>query len=147
MKKLLLSCALLLLVCSAHAQAPTSQEEYNYATKGLLIQRNSGLDMKAGYELLNPLKCTYGTFTIVVEDLTRKADGSLACAIVEVSSTNHNYASGPIYLCIPTPKATPALLNLSVQAMQPFAPDFQRAVNYALASRVAQVASANYAKK
>lgn len=147
MKKNLLSSALLLLLYSAHAQTPTSQEEYNYATKGLLIQRNSGLDMKAGYELVNPLKCTYGTFTIVIEDLTRKADSSLACTIVEVSSTNYHYAAGPIYLCIPTLKTPQALLSQSTQAMQAYASDFQRAVNYALATRVAQVTSASYAKK
>ena len=33
--------------------APTSEEEYNYLTKGYKVQIESGLDMKKGYALHN----------------------------------------------------------------------------------------------
>lgn len=56
MKKLLL---LLLFAipsfCNAQVSAnnliSTTQEEYNYLTRGLKIQKESGLDVKAGYEI------------------------------------------------------------------------------------------------
>ena len=33
--------------------APTTEEEYNYLTKGYKIQVESGLDMKKGYSLID----------------------------------------------------------------------------------------------
>lgn len=147
MKTLLVSLALLTTTFLAKAQAPTTQEEYNYATKGLKIQRASGLDIKVGYDLMNSTQYKFGTFTITIEDLMRKADGSLACTVVEVSSTHYNYAGEMIYLCIPNPKTVNDVSTQASQAPQFYAVDFQKAVNFALASRVAYITNSFYNKK
>jgi hypothetical protein len=42
---------LVLFLFSLHSFSQTSTEEYNYVTKGLKIQMESGLDMKKGYVL------------------------------------------------------------------------------------------------
>ena len=49
MKKLFFT--LLLLLAVTFIKAQTTMEEYNYITKGYKVQVESGLDMKAGYEL------------------------------------------------------------------------------------------------
>ena len=49
MLKLILIVFLLFAVTTVPAQ--TTQEEYNYVTKGYNVQISSGLDMKKGYEL------------------------------------------------------------------------------------------------
>lgn len=46
--------SLLILLCVSYTlRAQTTDEEYNYVTKGLKIQMESGLDMKKGYEIVS----------------------------------------------------------------------------------------------
>ncbi|WBA43186.1 hypothetical protein [Hymenobacter canadensis] len=79
MKQLILAASLTFLSFTAFAQgkttsqllgAATSQEEYNYATKGLKTQRAQGLDLKAGYLISNKTSLPGGGgSTVTIEDL------------------------------------------------------------------------------
>jgi hypothetical protein len=51
MKTILIILFAFILSCSSTEQSGTTIEEYNYATNGLIIQLNSGLDVKKGYIL------------------------------------------------------------------------------------------------
>ncbi|WP_421799825.1 hypothetical protein [Haliscomenobacter sp.] len=42
---------ILIAFCSISFAQGTTQEEYNYVTKGYKIQQESGLDMKKGYSI------------------------------------------------------------------------------------------------
>jgi CCR4-NOT transcriptional regulation complex NOT5 subunit len=79
---------------------PTTEEEYNYATKGLGIQRASGLDMKAGYQLTNKTVFVEPSAGVMVqiEDLVRSADNSLACIVIRIEYLATKNVS---YLAIP----------------------------------------------
>lgn len=148
MKNILLGLALLSITTLAKAQAPTTQEEYNYATKGLKMQRGNGTDMKAGYSVVNSSTTTAGTYTVVVEDLLRKADNSLACTIIEVNNSTWANKPGPTYFCMPNPKAPQEMKNqywLAIQALSSI--DIHRAINYGLASRVVDMTNSYYGKK
>ena len=147
MKNILLGLALLATTIIAKAQAPTTQEEYNYATKGLKIQRASGLDMKAGYQIVNTTTTTAGAYTVVTEDLLRKSDNSLACTVVTIGTSS--WTDGPLYLCIPNPKSAAAINNLCWSSMQFTSNEMQKAMSLALAWRTALMTNNyyNYGKK
>lgn len=86
MKKLITSITALLLVALTFAQTATTQEEYNYVTKGIANSITNGLDIKKGYlidwkEDFSALDLTAG-FEVDLYNLIRKKDSSLACFIV-----------------------------------------------------------------
>lgn len=55
MKKItyLFSTIILAIIFTTQSYSQTTQEEYNYITKGYKVQVESGLDMKKGYELVD----------------------------------------------------------------------------------------------
>jgi hypothetical protein len=80
----------------------TTEEEFNYLTKGYKIQLESGLDMKKGYTIKD-----YGTWGTKYTDFERNAtfkglfrDGEdKPCAVLMIfKKTNNDYAE---YVCIP----------------------------------------------
>jgi hypothetical protein len=115
----------------------TTQEEYNYATKGLKVQRANGLDMKSGYTLSTPTTMKMGTYTVTIEDLVRKADGTVACSVLQVLNATWPPVQGYSYLCIPNPGSPGEIWTQYNQAQQQYSSlDIMRAVSYALSARL-----------
>jgi len=123
--------------------AGTTQEEYNYATKGLKIQRATGLDTKAGYVLTNPTSMHVGSFTVTLEDLLRSASGTVACTVLQVSDYPATAQGGTAYFCIPNPGSGGeiwAQFNQSQQVIS--SAGLLRAVTYSLAARLSAMTTA-----
>lgn len=102
MKRLLLLTAIVLMSVAGFSQ--TTQEEYNYATKGLKAQYANGLDMKQGYTLTEYLKtetgANYGGKPILsAYHLLKKNDK--ICAIIFVYGVSLTDQSSVFY-CIPS---------------------------------------------
>lgn len=98
MKKLLF----ILFFCgigSTYAQqVSTSEEEYNYLTKGYKIQLESGLDMKQGYILKTFSKSKVDAYNFEFSFL-QKISGTKNTAILILAKSN---VSGlTYYFCIP----------------------------------------------
>lgn len=98
------------------AQA-TSEEEYNYLTKGYAIQISSGLDMKKGYTMKD-----MGRWPVNFEGGIERAatfkglfrDGSSApCALLMIYKRMDN--STTEYFCIPTLDADKELWDRTLQ--------------------------------
>jgi hypothetical protein len=69
---------------------PTSEEEYNYLTKGYKVQTESGLDMNG--------EVTQGSYSFQFKGLVRETKNELAGILVVTKSS----ISGKVYyLCIP----------------------------------------------
>ena len=86
----------------------TTQEEYNYITKGYKVQTESGLDMKQGYSLirLGEWSLTSGVENreCVFQGLLR--DGQTKpCAIMMIYHRTDIPNGQTWYICIPTPNA------------------------------------------
>lgn len=103
MKKAIFLLTLFISV-SAFVKAQTTEEEYNYVTKGYKVQMESGLDMKKGYTLkdLGNWSLNFGS------DGTREAtfkglyrdNSDKPCAIMLIyTRPSTNYKE---YYCIPT---------------------------------------------
>jgi hypothetical protein len=77
----------------------TNQKEYNYLTSGLKIQRESGLDIIDGYELLEGGKVSLGDqYIFNFSNLIEKSTGNLkGISVVVLSGISKN----TYYLCIP----------------------------------------------
>jgi hypothetical protein len=122
--------------------APTTQEEYNYVTKGLLVQRSNGLASKAGYVLSNKTTLPVGHYLIQFEDLVRSATGTVACTVLQVSE-NPATPGMTVYFCIPNLSAPSDLWAQFNQAQQQITgPNIIHAVTYALALRVSALTTA-----
>lgn len=109
MKKLLLAGMLLFnLVIFAQATKDaaysateairTTDEEYNYLTKGLKLQLDSGLDTKKGYRLDAVYSREFNKFSFVVSNLVLVESSDLKAISVKIYSpiTSQTY-----YICIP----------------------------------------------
>lgn len=90
-------------VASCFGQAPavpgTTEEEFNYVTKGYKVQTESGLDMKKGYrfdELTKDIELDGFKFNL--KQLIREETNQLAALLVVVYSTN---SGKTYYLCVP----------------------------------------------
>ena len=103
MKKLILGLFLLLGVLHLNAQkiAPTTEEEYNYVTKGYRIQQESGLDDKRGYrwEDLTSHYTDNGIRTMKFKALYRIGE-SKPCAVLLIYKNLDTRDTE--YFCIPT---------------------------------------------
>jgi hypothetical protein len=94
---------MLSLISYVTVVAQTSQEEYNYLTKGYKVQIESGLDMKNGYSFTD-----IGEHYITTGSVIRKCNfkalfrlgDSKPCAILCIYTRSDN--SFVDYLCIPT---------------------------------------------
>ena len=121
----------------------TTQEEYNYATKGLKVQRANGLDMKVGYTLSTSTTMKMGTYTVTIEDLVRKSDGTVACCVMQVLNATWPPAQGASYFCIPNPGSSGEIWSQYNQAQQQYTSlDVMRAVSYALSARLSAMTAA-----
>ena len=91
----------------------TTEEEYNYLTKGLKIQRNSGLDMKKGYWLYGWGRWSTNTGTqervCTYEILCKESSADIASAILMHYQRVDISNGADDYVCIPTPSAPKAL--------------------------------------
>ena len=111
----------------------TNQKEYNYLTKGLKIERESGLDIIDGYRLIEGGKSVIGeydfNFSNLVEISTQNLKG--ISVVINSRSTKNTY-----YLCIPVNNTD--LLNQYVAYTYQFTPALAMAYSTALASKYSQ---------
>lgn len=118
---------------SSDPNSELTQEEYNYLTKGLRVQEESGLDMKKGYELkmLAYKKVNRYTFTskIFIETATNIVKG--ISVKIESGVTNKAY-----YLVIPSTvgKYTDEYNKLLMTFEQPMAQSYTIFLSDALRS-------------
>ena len=102
MKRLFLFIAIACFASFAKAQG-TTQEEYNYVSKGYKIQVESGLDMKKGYKIVETERMLDD---VQVKFLFRESDKTLAATIIvwHAKFFNKDY-----YVCLPNSKASKEL--------------------------------------
>jgi hypothetical protein len=102
MKKLLIILfafnSLLLFGQTANQVAPTTEEEYNYITKGYKVQIESGLDMKKGYKFQDEGTVSRGKCDFQFKLLIREVKNEIAGYLVIVHSRN---TGRTYYVCIP----------------------------------------------
>lgn len=93
MKKLLFIVSVFLISLSAKAQ--TTQEEYNYVTKGLRTTLEQGLDIKKGYSLnlIQEFEFSGSQYNFYTFD---RENGETACIIIIFNNGRNSYL-----LCIP----------------------------------------------
>jgi len=110
MKNLFSISCIVLSVVTAFSQ--TTLEEYSYLTKGYKIQVESGLDMKAGYEMhyAQTTVLRKSSFNRNVEfKYLYRAEEEYPCAILMIMErTDTDYKD---YLCIPTPNSSEPIWN------------------------------------
>ena len=93
-----------LIICKAQ----TTQEEYNYITKGYAVQIESGLDMKKGYTFVD-----YGKWGLTHGDEHRecifkglvRAGQVKPCAIMMIYRRTDVTNGVAWYICIPSPES------------------------------------------
>jgi len=116
MKKLFL---LLFILGSGFAYSQTTQDEYNYLTKGWLSMQQQGMGMKAGYATNDKGKYTleYGGYNLEVSvlNLTRTADNSNAGYIVMVHDTKKNNTQ---YFGVPSKNSDQGIWNQMIAAIR-----------------------------
>lgn len=108
--------------------APTTEEEYNYLTKGYKIQVESGLDMKKGYSLIDmgtyqlSFKGENGNYvrTVKFKGLLRDGDAN-NCAILCICERKDTGFKK--YICIPSNNASTKLWNKTSDEMDELAKD------------------------
>lgn len=105
MKKILL--LLIVLFVSTYTFCQTTEEEFNYVTKGLKIQVDAGLDMKKGYELKSIHIINSGQKRAEIGQLIRTGDKSIACYWIKFT----NFKT--YYFCLPHPDSKVAIINQS----------------------------------
>ena len=117
MKKLFL---LLFILGSgvAYSQS-TTQDEYNYMTKGWLTMQKQGLGMKAGYATADRGKyiLDYSGYNLEVSILclTRSADNTTAGFIVMVHDTKKNETQ---YFGVPAKGTEQAIWNQTISSIR-----------------------------
>ena len=105
MKKLLVLLigfnSLLLFGQTANQPAPTTEEEYNYLTKGYKVQIESGLDMKKGYEIVSIDTVSTKIATAELFTLNRIKDSKkeIAAYLIIYKRTSRTTE----YICVPNP--------------------------------------------
>ncbi|MCA1967230.1 MAG: hypothetical protein LDL23_11350 [Flavobacterium sp.] len=86
----------------------TTQEEYNYITKGYKVQLESGLDMKKGYSFkdMGNSTVTSGSEKRTTEFKALLKEGQSKPAAIMMIYKRTDIANGAvIYVCIPSPDA------------------------------------------
>jgi hypothetical protein len=108
---------LIIIACFAinFASAQTTLTEYNYLTKGLKIQIESGLDMKKGYTLSQVDKVETQKSVAVLFSLNRDAkDGKesvIAAYLIAYVETGQLDEGDLEYICIPHPSSEQDILD------------------------------------
>lgn len=77
---------------------PTTEEEYNYMTKGYKVQIENGLDMKKGYKITDLPENRIGQYSFAFKALVRVDSKEVAGIIVIAKS---NVSGKTYYLGIP----------------------------------------------
>lgn len=118
MKRILLLTVIVIMSITGYSQ--TTQEEYNYATKGLKAQYANGLDMKKGYTIELYYQSEKNSSNWLYSYYLLKKDGETKpVAIVLVSGESLNSA-GTMFFCIPSYDASPTLWKLFKESCAPF---------------------------
>ncbi len=116
MKKLFL---LLFILGTGLAYAQTTQDEYNYLTKGWLSMQQQGMGMKAGYATADKGKYVseYGGYNLEVSilNLTRTADNSNAGYIIMIHDTKKNNTQ---YFGVPTKNSDQGIWNQTLTSIR-----------------------------
>ncbi len=109
MKKVILIAFISTLAIGTKAQ--TTQEEYNYVTKGYKVQVESGLDMKKGYELkdIDHVQQAGSGGSIAREAwlkiLNRKSTSTIASYMIIYQRPGKEKE----YFCVPSPNSSQVL--------------------------------------
>ncbi len=77
---------------------PTTEEEYNYMTKGYKVQVESGLDMKKGYVMEDTSPIIRGNYEFTVKFLKRESTNQLAGVLIVAKS---NVSGNSYYMGLP----------------------------------------------
>lgn len=117
---------------------PTTQEEYNYVTKGYKIQSESGLDMKKGYSFTEYSNIKDGARSLIIKGLLR--DGEKKPCAMLLLYTNTDYSSTPFYLCLPTEDAEGALWTAYYESTATWTGGTGRWINYNLGKLLMRLA-------
>lgn len=111
---------------------PTTEEEYNYVTKGYKIQIESGLDQKAGYEFRKIQTWESTKYTFDFRLLVRTGTKQMAAIMVIAKSKVWNNI---YYLCIP--QSNTELMNKYVASLA----NWDGSITYAYAAALSAVMS------
>ncbi len=114
MKKLFLA---LFVLTSSVAFCQTTDDEYNYLTKGYAVQVSSGLDMKAGYSITDKgnVPIDLGTtITVNVKYLYMTSGNVYSGALLTVNGMK----GATKYFCVPAPGSAQVQWNNTLSAMQ-----------------------------
>lgn len=95
-----------LLIFSIGIKAQTTEEEYRYMQTGYGETLNGGLDIKAGYKVLDDTKSYEGGCNIISRFLVRTKDNSIAGIMLIRTEPK----TGTIYMPIPHPKSSPEMI-------------------------------------
>jgi hypothetical protein len=102
MKKILFTIlalnSMLLFAQTINKPAPTTEEEYNYMTKGYKIQLESGLDMKKGYAFKDMDDITRDDYNYKIKLLIREEKEEVAGYLFIIQP---KYSSKPNYIALP----------------------------------------------
>jgi hypothetical protein len=133
-----LSALLLLSPIVTRAQGPTTPAEYELVTHHLTGASPSDSGLPAGYSLTNSTTSTSGQFTIVLADLVRQSDHSLAAIVIQMRHPNW---PAPRYLCLPNAAGEEALQPQYMRELSALTPGNTQAVATALAQRTLALSS------
>jgi hypothetical protein len=78
--------------------SPTTEEEYNYLTKGYQTQISEGLDMKKGYHLKDMATIRQSNYEFALKMLIRESTNEIGGILVITKSLAWNKV---YYMCIP----------------------------------------------
>lgn len=100
---------LILMLISSFSNAqlvsPTTEEEYNYGAVGYRIQLQNKLETKAGYVIKDAEDCEEAERKMEFKLLFREGENQ-PCAVFAIYT---KIRTAPLYYCIPTANASPAL--------------------------------------
>jgi hypothetical protein len=106
----------------------TTEEEFNYITKGYKIQLASGLDMKKGYEFkaIDGWGINYGSFErkATFKQLFREGETTPCATLMILERTDTDYEE---YLCIPHYGSTDEIWNKAYNGFKESAKDWTKA--------------------
>lgn len=142
--KILFTTLFLLILISGYAQpssipAPTTEEEYNYLTKGYRVQIESGLDMKKGYTFIDMGEVKQGLYTFQFKNLLRVEKNELAGMLV---ITKSEVSGKSYYICIPINNAE--LLSRYYNDINVWDESLTTAYCYVISAYLASVTSAAF---
>lgn len=121
--KLLIFALVIAFNCASYAQ--TTEEEYNYITKGYQVQLESGLDMKKGYTLTDlgnswfnqpMLDQTIQKREVSFKGLIRQGEIHPCAIMMNFKRTDISHGAN-YFLCIPHPKSSEDIWNRALKDM------------------------------